>query len=180
MPIKMLNGPGDPLTFCHARTGSQNNRVTQLSASNRRVGLVGIAPGCTPVDERLKLPRHIRPIGRGYQHNPVRLLKLAHQPLHIVPLDAFRGIVAGPAPFAEANLIVVDAGRFHLIPRPQAFGHNIYRRSRGPVFYRTAIHHQRSHCTPSVRHIFSIIPQPSLCYKAQNGHLSLDAPSHFR
>ena len=56
VPEKVLDAADGALALLHARTGAQGERIALLSERERRVGLMGVAPGCAAVNEGLELP----------------------------------------------------------------------------------------------------------------------------
>ena len=83
--------------------------------------LVGVAPWGAAVYKGLELSGDIRPVGRRNRNNDIRPGKLIHQDIHIVVLDAFRGLMAASAAPAVSEMIIIDADSFCFIPARKHF-----------------------------------------------------------
>lgn len=118
MSVEMRDAFDDAIAFSHAGAGSQGDCVAFLSAADGGVGLMGIAPGGAAVNKGFELPGNVCPIGGGYGDDDIRPLKFADEDVHIVPLDAFAGVMTGAAAFAEAEMEVIDANASHIVPFP--------------------------------------------------------------
>ncbi len=143
--VEVLDAGNDPLALRHTGPRAQGDGIPPFAAAEGRVGLVGVAPGGAAVNERLELPRDVRPVGGGHADDHVRPLKPGHERVDAVVLDAFRRGVTAPAPLAEVDVVVVDAGALRGIPFAEAVGDDLDDLRRGPVSDGTAIDHQRVH-----------------------------------
>lgn len=140
VPIKMLDGFDDPAAFSHAWAGSQGNRIAFLSAADRCVWLMCIAPGCTAVDECLELSGDICPIRRGDRNNNVGPFILRNYLVHVIPLNTFGCCMTASAAFTKSEFIIVNTDALGLITFFQTFGDDRRNFRCRTIFYGAAIH----------------------------------------
>lgn len=115
MAVKMLNAADDSLAFSHAGPGPQRNRISFFAGRDGFMRLMGVAPRGAPVNKRLELARNVRPVGRRNRYDDIRPGELIHQDIHIIHLNAFRGLMAASASPAVPEMIIIDAHCFYFI-----------------------------------------------------------------
>lgn len=106
--VEMLDGTDKPFAFFHIRTCPEHNGPALFAAAELCMGLVGVAPGSTPVYESLELPRYVSPVGGRNTDNDIGFFKFGYDIAEIVALDALSSVMTASAALAEAEMEVVD------------------------------------------------------------------------
>ena len=147
VPVEVFYASDDPLTLLHAWAGTQREGISFFPRSDACVRFMRIAPGCTSVNKRFILSGNIRPIRRRDGYDNVRGIKFMDDAANHIRVvhHARSGFVAGSAPPAECEIIIIDADTLDVISGRKFFADDFYDLRRSAGFYRAAVYNKRSH-----------------------------------